>query len=94
MPMGQLAQALREANLTTADRLLVGPQSVDAAGAVLLRQPDRVLPGSRLALVQTVHHFPPVLHDPHAPCAVPTTNALLAASPMASLPAPASVLLV
>lgn len=76
MPMGQLAQVLREANLTTDERLLVGPQSVDDAGVVLLGEQDGVLPGSRVALVQTVDYFPPVLDDPYAYGAVAAANAL------------------
>jgi len=74
--MGQLEQVLREANPAVDDRLLVGPQSVDDAGVVLLGEDEGVLAGSRVALVQTVDYFPPVLDDPFFYGAVAAANAL------------------
>jgi len=76
MPMGQLAKVLREANPAADRRLLVGPQTLDDAGVILLGEEEGVLPGSRVALVQTVDYFPPVLDDPYAYGAVAAANAL------------------
>ena len=61
MPMGQLTQVLRDVNPESDPRLLVGPQTIDDAGVVLLGQADGLEKG--VALVQTVDYFPPVL-DP------------------------------
>ena len=70
MPMGQLAQVLRDVNPEGDERLLVGPQTVDDAGVVALEgYPD-------LALVQTVDFFPPVLDDPYQYGSVAAANAL------------------
>jgi selenide,water dikinase len=74
--MGQLEQVLREANPAADERLLVGPQSLDDAGVVLLGEAEGVLAGSRVALVQTVDYFPPVLDDPYFYGAVAAANAL------------------
>lgn len=74
MPMGQLTQVLRDVNPELDPRLLVGPQSVDDAGVVLLG-PDEGAPDG-LALVQTVDYFPPVLDDPYLYGAVAAANAL------------------
>lgn len=76
MPLGQLAQVLRDANLTSDERLLVGPQSVDDAGVVLLGEAEGLPQGARLALVQTVDYFPPVLDDPYLYGAVAAANSL------------------
>jgi selenide,water dikinase len=46
------------------ERLLVGPQTMDDAGVVLLGQAEGLPAGSRLALVLTVDFFPPVVEDP------------------------------
>lgn len=74
MPMGQLTQVLRDVNPELDPRLLVGPQSVDDAGVVLLG-PDEGAPDG-LALVQTVDYFPPVLDDPYLYGAVAAANSL------------------
>ena len=74
MPMGQLTQVLRDVNPELDPRLLVGPQTVDDAGVVLLG-PDEGVPGG-LALVQTVDYFPPVLDDPYLYGAVAAANSL------------------
>jgi selenide,water dikinase len=73
--MGQLTQVLRDLNLEADERLLVGPQTVDDAGVVLLGEAEGVAaPG--VALVQTVDYFPPVLDDPYLYGAVAAANAL------------------
>lgn len=76
MPIGQLAQVLREANPAADPRLLIGPQTVDDAGVVLLGEAEGVGAGARVALVQTVDYFPPVLDDPYLYGAVAAANAL------------------
>ena len=84
MPMGQLTQVLREVNPEHDERLLVGPQTVDDAGVVVLEgHPD-------LALVQTVDFFPPVLDDPYLYGAVAAANSLsdvyaMGGSPLSAL---------
>ncbi|MEE8467310.1 MAG: selenide, water dikinase SelD [Planctomycetota bacterium] len=75
MPMGQLTQVLRDLNLEADERLLVGPQTVDDAGVVLLGEAEGV-PAPGVALVQTVDYFPPVLDDPYLYGAVAAANAL------------------
>ncbi len=74
MPMGQLTQVLRDVDPERDARLLVGPQTVDDAGVVLLGEAEGV-PGG-LALVQTVDYFPPVLDDPYLYGAVAAANSL------------------
>jgi selenide, water dikinase len=74
MPMGQLTQVLRDVNPEADPRLLVGPQTVDDAGVVLLGPEDGAPDG--IALVQTVDYFPPVLDDPYLFGAVAAANAL------------------
>lgn len=74
--MGQLAKVLREANPASDPRLLVGPQSVDDAGVVLLGEQEGLPPDCPVALVQTVDYFPPVLDDPYLYGAVAAANAL------------------
>ncbi len=69
--MGQLTQVLREVNPESDPRLLVGPQTIDDAGVVLVGDSD-----SDLALVQTVDFFPPVLDDPYLYGAVAAANSL------------------
>lgn len=76
MPIGQLAQVLRDVVDPSDERLLVGPSSVDDAGVVWLDEGDGLPAGSGLALVQTVDYFPPVLDDPVAYGAVAAANAL------------------
>ena len=74
MPMGQLTQVLRDVNPESDPRLLVGPQTIDDAGVVLLGQADGLEKG--VALVQTVDYFPPVLDDPYLYGAVAAANSL------------------
>ena len=74
MPMGQLTQVLRDVNPEADPRLLVGPQTIDDAGVVLLG-PDDGVPGG-LALVQTVDYFPPIVDDPYMYGAIAAANAL------------------
>jgi len=76
MPMGQLTQVLRDVQREADDRLLVGPQTVDDAGVVLLGEADGMPAGTSIALVQTVDYFPPVLDDPYYYGAVAAANAL------------------
>jgi selenide, water dikinase len=74
--MGQLTQVLRDVNPEKDPRLLVGPQSLDDAGVVLLGAAEGVSSPSGLGLVQTVDYFPPVLDDPYLYGAVAAANAL------------------
>ena len=74
MPMGQLTQVLRDVNPEKDPRLLVGPQTVDDAGVVLLGPADGL--ECEVALVQTVDYFPPVLDDPYLYGAVAAANSL------------------
>ena len=46
------------------ERLLIGPESFDDAGVVRLGQGEGLSADDRLALVQTVDFFPPVVDDP------------------------------
>ena len=61
MPMGQLTQVLRGMKQSSDPRLLVGPQTVDDAGVVVLGENEGLPAGAEIALVQTVDYFPPVL---------------------------------
>lgn len=72
MPMGQLAQVLRDVRGSEDERLLVGPQTFDDAGVVRL---DGLGEGGP-ALVQTVDYFPPIVDDPYAYGAIAAANAL------------------
>ena len=74
MPQGQLAQVLRGVLKPADERLLVGPQSIDDAGVVLLGEAEGVPAGSSLALVQTVDYFPPVVDDPYLYGAIAAAN--------------------
>ncbi len=76
MPMGQLTQVLREITDPADERLLVGPQTVDDAGVVLLGKVDGLPSDARIALVQTVDYFPPIVDDPHYYGAIAAANAL------------------
>ena len=76
MPMGQLTQVLREFDSGADERLLVGPQTLDDAGVVLLGEAEGVPRDAGVALVQTVDYFPPVLDDPYLYGAVAAANAL------------------
>jgi len=75
MPLGQLTQVLRDLGQESDPRLLVGPQTVDDAGVVLLGEAEGVS-GPGVALVQTVDFFPPVLDDPYLYGAVAAANSL------------------
>ncbi len=76
MPQGELAQVLREMISVPDERLLVGPQTLDDAGVVLLGAREGLPGGTRLALVQTVDFFPPVVDDPRLYGAIAAANAL------------------
>lgn len=76
MPMGQLTQVLRGMKQSDDPRLLVGPQTVDDAGVVVLGENEGLPPGAEVALVQTVDYFPPVLDDAYLYGAVAAANAL------------------
>jgi selenide,water dikinase len=64
MPQGRLAQVLRGFSGAAGSRLLVGPESFDDAGVVVLGSAEGLPSGVRLHLVQTVDFFPPVVDDP------------------------------
>lgn len=74
--MGQLAQVLREVIGESDERLLVGPQTIDDAGVVVLGEAEGVPASCGTALVQTVDYFPPVLDDPRLYGAVAAANSL------------------
>jgi len=76
MPQGELAQVLRDVLKPADERLIVGPQSVDDAGIVVLGESEGMAPGSDLALVQTVDFFPPVVDDPYLYGAIAAANSL------------------
>jgi selenide, water dikinase len=57
-------------------RLLVGPETLDDAGVVLLGKSEGLPPGVHLALVQTVDFFPPVVDDPRYYGAIAAANSL------------------
>ncbi len=75
MPQGQLAQVLRGVLRPADERLLVGPESIDDAGVVLLGAGEGV-PGEGVAIVQTVDYFPPVVDDPYLYGAIAAANSL------------------
>src|SRR5262245_19065296 len=56
--------------------MIVGPQTLDDAGVVVLGAREGLPPGVRLALVQTVDFFPPVVDDPAAYGAIAAANSL------------------
>jgi selenide,water dikinase len=76
MPLGQLAHVLRGIHATPGGRLLVGPESFDDAGIVSLAGAGGLPADSRLALVQTIDYFPPVVDDPYLYGAIAAANAL------------------
>jgi len=76
MPQGELAQVLRDVTDRADERLLVGPQTLDDAGVVVLGPSEGLPSGVRLALVQTVDFFPPVVDDPRAYGAIAAANSL------------------
>lgn len=77
MPQGRLAQVLRGLSGQGDDeRLLVGPDTFDDAGVVVLGQGEGLPAGTRLHLVQTVDFFPPVVDDPYLYGAIAAANSL------------------
>jgi selenide,water dikinase len=76
MPQGELAQVLRDVTDRADERMLVGPQTLDDAGVVVLGEREGVPAGVRLALVQTVDFFPPVVDDPRFYGAIAAANSL------------------
>ena len=76
MPQGELAQVLCDITDAADDRLLVGPQTLDDAGVVVLGEQEGLPAGTQLALVQTVDFFPPVVDDPWFYGAIAAANAL------------------
>jgi len=56
--------------------MIVGPQTLDDAGVVVLGAREGLPGGTRLALVQTVDFFPPVVDDPSFYGAIAAANAL------------------
>ena len=76
MPMGQLTQVLHDLDPSSDPRLLVGPQTVDDAGVVVLGEREGLPAGAEVALVQTVDYFPPVLDDAYLYGAVAAANSL------------------
>jgi selenide,water dikinase len=71
MPLGRLAQVLRDIHPRDDDRLLVGPETLDDAG-VLRISADPAAP----LLVQTLDFFPPVVDDPYFYGAIAAANSL------------------
>lgn len=76
MPQGMLAQVLRDVTDRADERLIVGPQTLDDAGVVVLGGREGLPPGVDLALVQTVDFFPPVVDDPRYYGAIAAANSL------------------
>ena len=76
MPLGQLAQVLRDVSVGPDERLLVGPETFDDAGIVGLGDVEGLPRGNDVALVQTVDYFPPVVDDPWFYGAIAAANAL------------------
>ncbi len=67
---------LRDVTAAADARLLGGPQTLDAAGVVVLGQGDGLPAGIRLGLVQTVDFFPPVVDDPRYYGAIAAANSI------------------
>jgi selenide,water dikinase len=76
MPQGRLAQVLRGLSERSDGRLLVGPDTFDDAGVVVLGREEGLPAGTRLHLVQTVDFFPPVVDDPYLYGAIAAANSL------------------
>lgn len=76
MPQGELAQVLRDVIGGKDERLLVGPETLDDAGVVVLGEAQGLSAGQRLGLVQTVDFFPPVVDDPRLYGAIAAANSL------------------
>jgi selenide,water dikinase len=77
---------------TPDERLLVGPQTMDDAGVVLLGHAEGLPAGVELALVLTVDFFPPVVDDPYWYGAVAAANSLSDVYAMGGRPVSALVL--
>jgi len=67
---------LRDVTDRTDERMIVGPETLDDAGVVVVAQRDGLPEGVRLGLVQTVDFFPPVVDDPRAYGAIAAANSL------------------
>jgi len=67
---------LRDVTDRTDERMIVGPQTLDDAGVVVLGAREGLPAGVGLALVQTVDFFPPVVDDPRYYGAIAAANAL------------------
>ena len=67
---------LRDVTDQKDERMIVGPQTLDDAGVVVLGQREGLPAGVRLALVQTVDFFPPVVDDPRAYGQIAAANSL------------------
>ncbi|MCE9592811.1 MAG: selenide, water dikinase SelD [Planctomycetes bacterium] len=76
MPQGDLAHVLRGLQSRGDPRLLVGPQTFDDAGVFEIGEVGNLPGGKRLALVQTVDFFPPVVDDAYSYGAIAAANAL------------------
>jgi len=76
MPMGQLAQVLRDVHATSGGRLLIGPDTFDDAGIVSLAGAPGLPADSPVALVQTIDYFPPVVDEPYWFGAIAAANSL------------------
>ena len=76
MPQGRLAQVLRALSERKDGRLLVGPDTFDDAGVVVLGQGEGLPAGTSVHLVQTVDFFPPVVDDPYLYGAIAAANSL------------------
>src|SRR5438477_8455618 len=74
--MGQLAQVLRGVSGPKDERLVVGAETFDDAGVVLLGGAGGLPIDPNLALVQTVDYFPPVVDDPYFYGAIAAANSL------------------
>jgi len=67
---------LRDVTDRTDARMIVGPETLDDAGVVVLGESEGLPPGVQLALVQTVDFFPPVVDDPRSFGAIAAANSL------------------
>lgn len=76
MPQGRLAHVLRGLSERKDGRLLVGPDTFDDAGVVVLGRGEGLPAGTSLHLVQTVDFFPPVVDDPYLYGAIAAANSL------------------
>jgi len=67
---------LRDVTDRQDERMIVGPESFDDAGVVVLGEREGLPAGARVALVQTVDFFPPVVDDPRYYGAIAAANSL------------------